>query len=1143
MMDGSRMELEPGGSGSRPFDGVRFMLLGFDVGNESEVRMKLISGGGEEIRRNNSDCTHVIVGECVYDDPTCVAARSHGRIVVTGLWVDHSYDIGMPVDHTNVMYRPLKDRNGIPGAKDLVMCLTGYQRQDREDIMIMVSLMGAQFSKPLIANKATHLICYKFEGEKYELAKKIPKIKIVNHTWLEDCLSAWKLLPEDNYAKSGFELEMELEAKDSEEEENPEGSITKQFKGRINVPYGTRVETGGVSKLAASQAMNGVNGTEGSKFLPRDKEVTFAPGEHDNKFDLVIGSRSSADVLKCDPGNQSLEYRDANKDSKPKFPGIVEKSDEPVQSPWKEKRNVLGDSSGSFGSAKKFPESGMNSSNTLRFASKTSQSFSLQMDLSGEARYSDDQLAKGQAFDASASLPKSEQRKESDDAMTCIRTSSLSKEAHDNVLPSKRTQSATHDRVKVPKSSRASTPIAPRRPVVIADNIVLTPTDSGFVAIKRQSPSANKSTPEAQNLLKFDSLNHKGELTDDVTQQTEMTTGVQKETKCTDVSASATIMERSKNESEETTGQKHDIVTSPPRLMPQISNYRHNATLGSGANIKSKLIENLVSGKCSGSRLNFEADSLSSETKNAEDQKNINPPSSENVNLQLKPGRRMGLGKTISGFNLNPEMPSHSQEFGKSKEPDLLVEDCNTPNSKSPGVDRNGDKSVGTRLRMVARAMSESKVPDMLVEKSYKPNSKPLVKNKTGDKSAGTRLKSMAKAASEKCSPTMTKISSMEASNGQENDSTHDAFHKGSSTNKVSSENDGLEMQRVNGSKLIDGFEEPCGPRVDEGRAPEKIDDFETNKSEEVTENRGKQGENNSDENIDPALSFRMVVDNNLDGEEKCSQEKELGRAPLKRGVKRGKRKKGTQGHSRSANNAKTAASLNKLGKNCTDTVTAGNEDLPKVGTMDQQPSNSKAKKHTVKANKLKNVSQNDRPVPDAEDGNMDERILQPPNKNVWKHSAVANQLKNVSDTGKENKSIPDDPENTRFTNEHAVNTAITSEHTPHSGKRKASAIKSYSTNKAASKNMSKSELKCFLLCGHRLQRQELKKIVRKLKGRLCRDSHHWSYQATHLIVPEPPRRTEKFFAAAASGRWILKSDYLTDSLKAGKFLLSFALV
>lgn len=34
------------------------------------------------------------------------------------------------------MYRPLKDLNGIPGANNLIMCLTGYLRQDRDDIMV-----------------------------------------------------------------------------------------------------------------------------------------------------------------------------------------------------------------------------------------------------------------------------------------------------------------------------------------------------------------------------------------------------------------------------------------------------------------------------------------------------------------------------------------------------------------------------------------------------------------------------------------------------------------------------------------------------------------------------------------------------------------------------------------------------------------------------------------------------------------------------------------------------------------------------------------------------------------------------------------------------------------------------------------------
>ncbi|KDP28240.1 hypothetical protein JCGZ_14011 [Jatropha curcas] len=82
-----------------------------------------------------------------------------------------------------------------------------------------------------------------------------------------------------------------------------------------------------------------------------------------------------------------------------------------------------------------------------------------------------------------------------------------------------------------------------------------------------------------------------------------------------------------------------------------------------------------------------------------------------------------------------------------------------------------------------------------------------------------------------------------------------------------------------------------------------------------------------------------------------------------------------------------------------------------------------------------------------------------------------------------------------------------------------------------------KTEPVWFILSGHKLQRKEFQQVIRRLKGKVCRDSHQWSYQATHFITPDPIRRTEKFFAAAASGRWILKTDYLTACSQSGKFL------
>ncbi|KAL2535494.1 BRCT domain-containing protein [Forsythia ovata] len=124
---------------SKPFVGVRFVLLGFDSIKKDKVRLKLLEGGGVDACNYGPDCTHVIVDKLFYDDPICVAARRDGKTLVTDIWIDHSFDVGMPVDSTSVMYRPLRDLNGIPGAKSLIVCLTGYQRQDRDDIMVLAA--------------------------------------------------------------------------------------------------------------------------------------------------------------------------------------------------------------------------------------------------------------------------------------------------------------------------------------------------------------------------------------------------------------------------------------------------------------------------------------------------------------------------------------------------------------------------------------------------------------------------------------------------------------------------------------------------------------------------------------------------------------------------------------------------------------------------------------------------------------------------------------------------------------------------------------------------------------------------------------------------------------------------------------------
>ncbi|PWZ15905.1 hypothetical protein Zm00014a_019866 [Zea mays] len=146
------------------FAGVRFALHGFDQISASQFRLEIERCGGVHAGGWDADCTHVIVSNTLYDDPVCVAARKAGKKVVVDQWVEDSFDLGELADADRVLYAPVRDFKGIPGCDKLHICLTGYQKNWRDDIMKMVSLMGANFSKSLAANIITHLICYKFEG-------------------------------------------------------------------------------------------------------------------------------------------------------------------------------------------------------------------------------------------------------------------------------------------------------------------------------------------------------------------------------------------------------------------------------------------------------------------------------------------------------------------------------------------------------------------------------------------------------------------------------------------------------------------------------------------------------------------------------------------------------------------------------------------------------------------------------------------------------------------------------------------------------------------------------------------------------------------------------------------------------------------
>ncbi|RWS26789.1 DNA topoisomerase 2-binding protein 1-like protein [Leptotrombidium deliense] len=160
-----------------------------------EKKVKLMGGTCSE--KLSHKTTHIISDNVM--SAKCVSARNIDAQIMTADWINDCYEKCQTTIFKATSPK-IVEKFKLPIFQGTDVCVSQLENEQRAEVKKHVQQNGGVYNPTLSTSKTTHLIIQRPTGDKYRAAKNCGSIHIVSINWLQDSVSAGKILSEETYS-------------------------------------------------------------------------------------------------------------------------------------------------------------------------------------------------------------------------------------------------------------------------------------------------------------------------------------------------------------------------------------------------------------------------------------------------------------------------------------------------------------------------------------------------------------------------------------------------------------------------------------------------------------------------------------------------------------------------------------------------------------------------------------------------------------------------------------------------------------------------------------------------------------------------------------------------------------------------------